>query len=137
MGFEGFLQMKSSQNEAQSERRMNKSQLAKEFKISRPVVIARLKEAEAPKPDADGLFHVEQCRAYIADVSARKTRGNAAVAGTGIAFQRERKLVLECESLAHELQVAKGEVVAKSEIGAVLLPIISEIHNLMRQAFEY
>lgn len=86
---------------------------------------------DAPKPDKAKTYDVLAVTEFIGANSTRAGEKDA------IKALRAKKLGLECERIALELNVERGNFVPRSEIVPAIARLWGELHALCRQKFEF
>jgi hypothetical protein len=90
-----------------------------------------LAKPDAPKPNDDLHYNIEECRNFIdASLSAWGT------VGAEMAEFRAAKMKVEVATKEFDLQVKKGQFIAKEDVGRTLIPLVQEIDDLIRQEYE-
>jgi hypothetical protein len=110
-------------------KKRNMLRLAVELGVSRTTLRMHLAKEGAPQKDADGLYDVEECRAWLQGSS------NANVEGSEIRDLRAKKLRMEVEEMERENAVARGELVKKSEIAPAIIAFNETLASELEQIF--
>ena len=108
-----------------------KSALATELGISRVTLDAYLSRTEPPppRPNKANEYSLEEVAAYIGGIK------NEAGKVKGFTHYKTEKMKLECERIALEMKVRRGEFVEQHEIAAQIVPLIAELDAMMEQQF--
>jgi hypothetical protein len=89
-----------------------------------------LRKDGAPLPDHKRHYNFEQTKRFV------ENNIQWAVAGANAQQLRERKMELEVSSKQFELELRKGQFIAKEDVGRTLIPLVQEIDDLIRQEYE-
>lgn len=111
--------------------RLRKIDLCRKFGIVKTTLDRYLNLPDAPKPDKAKTYDVIAVTEFIGANSTRAGEKDA------IKALRAKKLGLECERIALELNVERGNFVSRSEIVPAIARLWGELHALCRQKFEF
>lgn len=114
-------------------RRLIKKHLAKALGVSRPTLDAVFRLPGAPRPNQAGTYSVAQVKEWLATNAPRAGGGS----GSELATVRQRKLTLETDRMAWEFAKARGEFIQKGEVAKTIIPLWAELHQSLRQKFEF
>lgn len=103
--------------------RLTRTGVAARLKLDRGTLSGYLNMEGAPKPDAHGLFSVEEVRAWH-EANATRTPNNSAMREL-----KETIMRMEAEERGIELGIKKGLYIAKSKI----LPAVSEFNRQLTE----
>lgn len=110
-------------------KKRNLLRTAVELGVSRVTLRTHLAKEGAPQKDADGLYDVEACRAWLQGSS------RANVEGSELHDLRAKKLRMEVEQMERENEVARGDLVKKSEITPAIIAFNETLASELEQIF--
>lgn len=110
---------------------LRKGALARELGISRPTLDKYLNRVDPPPPrdNGKGEWNVEQVANYIARIQQDESTKK------GPAYWETEKRRLECERIAHDIAVRRGNFISKDEAKTTIAPLMVELGLLMEQIF--
>lgn len=111
-------------------KKVTKSDLVRELKLSRTTVQKYLTQDGAPQPDPRTGYDVEKVRAHIAE------QGSGSVEGSEVAQLRAQKQRLEIEEMEDARLLRRGELVKKSQIAPAVAAYNAGLTADLRQKFE-
>ena len=115
---------------APAKERLHKAALAERIGVSRPTLNKYLGMAGAPEPDGKGCYPVED----VADWVSENAR-SAGAQPTSLSEWKIEEVKLRCEKMRDQLQRDRGEYVSKAEASRTIIPLMTEIGELIRQKF--
>ncbi len=122
-------QLKEGDRKGDGEERCTAYRLARKLGLEPTTLQRYLRQPGAPLPDSRRHYSLQKTKEFVERI------GGWAL-GTSAQEMRERKLEIEISSKQFELELRKGQFIAKEDIGRTLIPLVQEIDDLIRQEFE-
>ena len=119
-------------SQRKSRKRATVDDLAASWGISSPAVEKYLKHPDAPRRGQDGKWSLVDALEYRKR-RMEERRGNKPPAPDTVEGARYRKLDLECQRLALELDKARGEVVSIAEVTTTLAEYAGLVNDCFHQ----
>ncbi len=108
---------------------LKKTLLHKELGISRPTLDKYLYLPGAPKCNPKGQWNAEEVAGWIGKQQSEQK-------STGKTHWESEKARLHCQEIEHRLAVERGKYVEVAELSKTIVPLMSELGQLMKQEFE-
>lgn len=104
--------------------------IARKLGLSHSTMQVYLRKPGAPLPDYKRHYSLEAVKSFV------ERNASWALVGANAQEMRERKLEIEISSKQFELELRKGQFIAKEDVGRTLIPLVQEIDDLIRQEYE-